>query len=69
MWIEIIRTYVDGELDTVAPFAGVWIEITLYGPLVRLRRVAPFAGVWIEIKDYRLSRIPGYRRTLRGCVD
>ena len=33
----------------VAPFAGVWIEISLKKRKIRLNRVAPFAGVWIEI--------------------
>ena len=33
---------------TVAPFAGVWIEIK-NREKAKQRLVAPFAGVWIEI--------------------
>ena len=34
----------------VAPFAGAWIEIELYGCDDHRRSVvAPFAGAWIEI--------------------
>ena len=35
----------------VAPFAGAWIEITLYYPHKAIGIVAPFAGAWIEIHD------------------
>ena len=33
----------------VAPFAGAWIEISLYGFGNGIQAVAPFAGAWIEI--------------------
>ena len=33
----------------VAPFVGVWIEITSNSHLYSLLSVAPFVGVWIEI--------------------
>ena len=33
----------------VAPFVGVWIEISLFGGLAGMPTVAPFVGVWIEI--------------------
>ena len=37
-------------MDTyVAPFVGVWIEITYSEKLFRKYPVAPFVGVWIEI--------------------
>ena len=35
----------------VAPFAGAWIEIVLFGNCCRVLRVAPFAGAWIEISS------------------
>jgi len=34
----------------VAPFAGVWIEISIEGKIKITTDVAPFAGVWIEIE-------------------
>ncbi len=43
----------------VAPFAGVWIEISFtiyYHP--RVDHVAPFAGVWIEMSNTVISAIP-----------
>ena len=34
----------------VAPFAGAWIEILIFSPvLLYTVTVAPFAGAWIEI--------------------
>ena len=33
----------------VAPFVGVWIEISVPYFLLSPERVAPFVGVWIEI--------------------
>ena len=33
----------------VAPFVGVWIEITDDSDFFQLATVAPFVGVWIEI--------------------
>lgn len=33
----------------VAPFVGVWIEITYPQQMLNLTLVAPFVGVWIEI--------------------
>jgi len=52
---------------TVAPFAGVWIEIIPKLIIWLPTRVAPFAGVWIEIpiNEWILS---GLGRTLGGCV-
>ena len=35
--------------NTVAPFAGAWIEIRLSATTVTGLTVAPFAGAWIEI--------------------
>ena len=35
--------------ESVAPFAGAWIEIISACNTHRVRRVAPFAGAWIEI--------------------
>ena len=36
-------------MDTVAPYAGAWIEITDLMFAVGLAKVAPYAGAWIEI--------------------
>ena len=36
-------------INAVAPFAGAWIEIVVYGILEDVCLVAPFAGAWIEI--------------------
>ena len=36
-------------VDSVAPFAGAWIEIRQFFYKCSLYRVAPFAGAWIEI--------------------
>ena len=35
--------------QTVAPFAGAWIEISVEPSTVGEAAVAPFAGAWIEI--------------------
>ena len=35
--------------ESVAPFAGAWIEIYVTMELTLLNIVAPFAGAWIEI--------------------
>ena len=37
----------------VAPFVGVWIEITLITNVFPQSTVAPFVGVWIEITNTR----------------
>ena len=36
----------------VAPFVGVWIEITDGGKEPEVDDVAPFVGVWIEIHNF-----------------
>ena len=33
----------------VAPFVGVWIEMSFLFPMTMRNVVAPFVGVWIEI--------------------
>ena len=38
----------------VAPFVGVWIEISVIFSGCVLLIVAPFVGVWIEIKIFCL---------------
>ena len=53
----------------VAPFVGVWIEITEAGDLWSKDQVAPFVGVWIEIHLMRLRPLFSYRRSLCGSVD
>ena len=37
----------------VAPFVGVWIEISVLAEVRSEAKVAPFVGVWIEISDHR----------------
>ena len=37
------------KFDTVAPFAGAWIEMLTVASGSRKSKVAPFAGAWIEI--------------------
>ena len=39
----------ENENNSVAPFAGAWIEIMGTMPGMSPRQVAPFAGAWIEI--------------------
>ena len=55
---------------SVAPFVGVWIEITTH---IKLRYiptyVAPFVGVWIEIIVTCSQRGACRGRSLRGSVD
>ena len=34
----------------VAPFAGAWIEISIFAASLQRAHVAPFAGAWIEIE-------------------
>ena len=36
-------------MDTVTPYAGVWIEIYYQRKLTYDKLVTPYAGVWIEI--------------------
>ena len=53
----------------VAPFVGVWIEISLINIYTLLLYVAPFVGVWIEIPSvFKYCLCPG-GRSLRGSVD
>ena len=38
-----------GVIDTVAPYTGAWIEISVYGGQLYEQRGAPYTGAWIEI--------------------
>ena len=42
----------------VAPFVGVWIEITVLSTALFSALVAPFVGVWIEIHGTVCDNIP-----------
>ena len=45
---------------SVTPYAGVWIEISLYALQYIPVQVTPYAGVWIEIQrhlPYSLERM------------
>ena len=54
----------------VAPFVGVWIEITKNFQEWKRKRVAPFVGVWIEICTNQIAERKDFiRRSLRGSVD
>ena len=46
--LKLTGTQIKKSKLTVAPFAGVWIEIK-NREKAKQRLVAPFAGVWIEI--------------------
>ena len=39
----------------VAPFVGVWIEISVTALIMYLYSVAPFVGVWIEISSSTIT--------------
>ena len=41
----------------VAPFVGVWIEISIYLSYCSFKSVAPFVGVWIEMFQPKLRTI------------
>ena len=49
MWIEIQEELEDAWNAIVTPYAGVWIEISLYALRCIPAQVTPYAGVWIEI--------------------
>ena len=61
--------YVRSSAIVVAPFMGVWIEITYWYELQEDVQVAPFMGVWIEIIFPKSIYKRCYCRTLYGCVD
>ena len=44
---------------SVTPYAGVWIEISLYALQYIPVQVTPYAGVWIEIESL-ISRSKPY---------
>ena len=41
----------------VAPFVGVWIEISITRISAETGLVAPFVGVWIEIQRQRMVQL------------
>ena len=53
----------------VTPFAGVWIEISLYPVTNCMHHVTPFAGVWIEIRAEFANIRDWHGHSLRGSVD
>ena len=53
----------------VAPFVGVWIEISVNNWANKYVAVAPFVGVWIEIRMFLEQKWNMERRSLRGSVD
>ena len=42
-----------GQMKSVAPLAGAWIEIIQRIELDSTINVAPLAGAWIEISKFR----------------
>ena len=55
--------------NSVAPFAGAWIEIILDKLGLGWNNVAPFAGAWIEMNIKKEPMISRLCRSLRGSVD
>ena len=56
-------------METVAPYAGAWIETLTLSLLVRRAMVAPYAGAWIET-SWAWMHVAGiWCRALRGRVD
>ena len=55
--------------ETVAPFAGAWIEIIGLLHIKEKLSVAPFAGAWIEMRYWILKMGKSAGRSLRGSVD
>ncbi len=53
----------------VTPFAGVWIEIPVFGAELITYSVTPFAGVWIEINWSTGTISATLSHSLRGSVD
>ena len=53
----------------VAPFVGVWIEISMNRTRPKQIVDAPFVGVWIEIGERKDLFRRGKGRSLRGSVD
>ena len=45
-------------VESVAPFVGVWIEISNSSRFADNLDVAPFVGVWIEIPEYPSGALP-----------
>ena len=56
-------------METVTPFAGVWIEITQWAIKNLFGHVTPFAGVWIEIGSDFEKSIRAESHSLCGSVD
>ena len=55
--------------DSVAPYMGAWIEISLQAGMTIFRFVAPYMGAWIEI-FIMVRNLPDMRgRSLHGSVD
>ena len=53
----------------VAPYAGAWIEISIYQLWYNVGLVAPYAGAWIEIYYVSCYVASCSCRSLRGSVD
>ena len=68
-WIEIKKTWVDGEVITVVPFVGTWIEIPSRLAMRSGGFVVPFVGTWIEISRISQGIAGRNSRTLCGYVD
>ena len=45
----------DSHSESVAPFAGAWIEIRTKEEFTWQQLVAPFAGAWIEMQNAKKS--------------
>ena len=51
----------------VTPYAGVWIEIKIFGDKWNAVRVTPYAGVWIEICNYNITSAETWSLPTREC--
>ena len=51
----------------VAPFAGAWIEITIFELTIGEQEVAPFAGAWIEIDLQDIMLVKNYVAPFAGA--
>ena len=70
VWIEMIWMSIIELNESVAPFVGVWIEITSDNTNEdQATNVAPFVGVWIEIALHHSALHSRSGRSLRGSVD
>ncbi len=68
--LKYYRTLRIPRKQYVAPLAGAWIEMLLFGKCgINRNNVAPLAGAWIEILCRLYHGQKSHRRSPRGSVD